>query len=99
MYQGSLLGYVHTERASLSMSHVARCDGIQNQPVVCNTAVHAGHMAPGSTPSAKLCEAPGNKQCWLFAWRDLSSVQCINGMKFGIPNTAATKTLISYRKI
>jgi hypothetical protein len=35
----------------------ARCDASQNQPVVCNAAVHAGRMAPGSTPSAELCDS------------------------------------------
>jgi hypothetical protein len=50
----------------------ASCDASQNQPIVCNTAIHAGSMAPRGTPSVKLCKAPGNEQCWLFAWRDLS---------------------------
>jgi hypothetical protein len=92
-------GYVHIERASLSVSLDARRDANQNQPVVCNTAVVTGRMAPDSTPSAKICQAPSNEQCWLFAWRDrscllpgkdISSVQCINGRKYGILNTAAT---------
>jgi hypothetical protein len=75
-------------------------DASRNKPAVCNTAVLTGRMAPDSTPSAKQCEAPGNEQCWLSAWRDLarslpgknvSSVQCINGGKYGVPNTAADR--------
>jgi hypothetical protein len=94
-------------RLAYRMSLDARRDARQNQPVVFNTAVLTGRMAPDSTPSATLCEAPGNEPCWLFAWHDLScslpgknisSVQCINEMKYGIPNNAATKTLISCRK-
>jgi hypothetical protein len=94
-------------RLACRVSLDARRDTRQNQPVVCNTAVLTGRMAPDSTPSAKLCEAPGNEQCWLFAWHDLScslpgknisSAQCISGRKYGIPTTEATKTLISCRK-
>jgi hypothetical protein len=89
-------------RLACRMMLDARRDASQNQPAVCNTAVHTGRMAPDSTPSAKLCEAPGNEKCWLSDWRDLarslpgknvSSVQCINGGEIWNPKHCSHKNV------